>query len=103
VPVKRCRVSFLDQSGVQHEVEVEGESVYEAAALALLFFRKHDWSAEQSHWTGALQVAVQQPAIVHRVNIDQLHSFASSHGSSPKDIIARQKIRAILEGKSGEK
>jgi hypothetical protein len=43
-------------------------------------------------------MAVQQPAILHRVNIDQLHAFASAHGSSPKDIIARQKIRAILEG-----
>jgi hypothetical protein len=96
--VKRCRVSFLDKSGVQHEVEVEGESVYEAAALALLHFRKHDWSAKESHWTGALLVAVQQPAIMHRVDLDKLHSFAAGHGSSPKDILARQKVRAILAG-----
>jgi hypothetical protein len=42
VSVKRCRVSFVDKSGVEHQVQVEAESVFEAAALALLHFHKHD-------------------------------------------------------------
>jgi transcription antitermination factor NusA-like protein len=29
-PVKRCRVSFKDSEGVEHEVELEARTLYEA-------------------------------------------------------------------------
>ena len=38
----KCFVSFLDVSGIRHQVEVEATSMYEAAALAIRAFREHD-------------------------------------------------------------
>jgi hypothetical protein len=37
-----CVVSFLSPDGLRHQVRVEAESLYEAAALAIRTFRQHD-------------------------------------------------------------
>lgn len=38
--ISRCRVSYLDPEGLDHAVEVEAESLYEAVALAVAEFRQ---------------------------------------------------------------
>jgi hypothetical protein len=37
-----CIVSYLDTEGLRHTVEVEAESLFEAAALAVRIFKQHD-------------------------------------------------------------
>ena len=37
-----CVVSFVDTDGIRHTVEVEAESLFEAAALALRTFKQHN-------------------------------------------------------------
>jgi len=37
-----CIVSYVDVEGLRHRVEVEAESLYEAAVLAVRTFRQHD-------------------------------------------------------------
>src|SRR5664280_3617718 len=39
LPVARCRVSFADQDGILHAVEVDADSLYEAVAHAVAEFR----------------------------------------------------------------
>jgi hypothetical protein len=34
VPIRTCRVSFTDSEGLRHSVDVQAETLYEAAALA---------------------------------------------------------------------
>lgn len=36
-----CIVSFVDMEGLRHAVEVEAESLYEAAVVAVRTFRQH--------------------------------------------------------------
>jgi hypothetical protein len=38
--ISHCRVSYLDQEGLDHAVEVEAESLYEAVAIAVAEFRQ---------------------------------------------------------------
>jgi hypothetical protein len=38
--ISRCRVSYLDQEGLDHSVEVEAESLYEAVAIVVAEFRQ---------------------------------------------------------------
>jgi hypothetical protein len=38
--VKRCRVAFRDSDGVEHAVEVEARTLYEAVGLAIDRFRR---------------------------------------------------------------
>ena len=40
--VASCVVSYLDTEGLRHTVEVEAESLYEAAVLAIRTFRQND-------------------------------------------------------------
>jgi hypothetical protein len=46
IPILRrmalCIVSYVDTEGLRHTVEVEAESLYEAAALAVRTFKQHD-------------------------------------------------------------
>jgi len=37
-----CIVSFVDLDGIRHSVEVEAESLYESAALAIRVLRQHN-------------------------------------------------------------
>jgi hypothetical protein len=41
-PMATCIVSFLDLDGLRHSVEVDAESLDEAAALATRTFRQHN-------------------------------------------------------------
>lgn len=43
---KSCRVSLTDLDGVKHQVEVEAESLYEAAALGLKALKNGSWVAD---------------------------------------------------------
>jgi hypothetical protein len=38
--VKRCRVSFRDSDGVEHAVELDAGTLYEAVGLAIDRFRR---------------------------------------------------------------
>src|SRR6478672_11215291 len=37
-----CVVSYVDTSGIRHSVEVEADSMYEAAVMGVKVFRQHD-------------------------------------------------------------
>lgn len=40
--MKQCVASFVDFGGIRHAVEVQADSMYEAAAAALESFHAHD-------------------------------------------------------------
>ena len=40
--ISRCRVSFRDLDGLEHVIEVEAESLYEAVGLAVSEFRNDE-------------------------------------------------------------
>jgi hypothetical protein len=85
--------------GVEHSVEVQAGSVYEATCLALVTFRQHDWSAEGSDWTGVLTVKVKQPDIKHKLRLEKFRDFLQAKSGSPREITQRQKLNEILNGK----
>lgn len=37
-----CNVSYLETEGLRHTIEVEVETLYEAAVLSIRTFRQHD-------------------------------------------------------------
>jgi hypothetical protein len=40
--MRSCVVSYLDTEGIRHTVEVEADTLYETAVLAMRTFRQHD-------------------------------------------------------------
>jgi len=64
--VSRCRVSYLDQEGLDHSVEVEAESLYEAVATAVAEFRQGEIITDTPGPMTEFCVTVLRKPIEHR-------------------------------------
>lgn len=91
----KCVVSFRDGDGVEHVAEVLAESLYEAGALALLQFRRSDWSRETSLDAGTLRVEVCDSTF-YKVKVADLEAWLKRSGGAPRDVAMRQRVRVRL-------
>ncbi len=55
---RKCVVKMRDPEGIEHAVQVQAGSLYEAASLGLKQFRRSAWSREATFEGGMLQVEV---------------------------------------------
>ncbi len=93
---KKCYVTFTDTTGVEHVAEVQAESVFEAAALALKKFRRSDWSRESSFETGILRIEVRESSFFN-VLVSDLEQWLRKSGGSPREMSMRDNIRRKIE------
>jgi hypothetical protein len=97
VSLKKCIVSFKDNSGFRHAVEVEAESLYEAVALATKSFSEHGCAP------GVLQdleVAVRAPVVTHTVNLKRVKEWMATAGKSPKEAMQKYRVKELLSALS---
>ena len=87
-----CVVSYLDLSGIRHSVEVEAESLYEAAALAVKAFREHDCEP-----LGLAQLDVEiRSSITHSLTVKRLREWIEGGSRTPKEAVTKERLRALL-------
>jgi hypothetical protein len=87
-----CIVTYVDLDGLQHTVEVQAASLYEAAALSISSFRKHD-----IHPAGLAQLKVEiRSSIVHTVTVSQLGHWLNTTPRSPKEMATKERLRGLL-------
>jgi hypothetical protein len=88
-----CIVSYLDVSGIRHSVEVQADSLFEAAALAVRTFRQHDCEP------GAMsQLDIEiRSSVTHSVTLNKVHSWLTGGAKSPKDAVLKERLRELLE------
>ena len=94
--MKLCVVSFIDLGGIRHSVEVQADSMYDAAAAALESFHEHDCSPARS---SVLEVQVRS-AVTHTLSVKRLEDWANRGGASPRDAILKRRIKAALPATS---
>jgi len=87
-----CTVSVRDVEGTTHTVQVQGESLFEAAARALSAFREQGWAADALTPNAVLRVEVHLPTIVHEVPLKAVERWLHSP-SSPKEMSIKRSIR----------
>ncbi len=87
-----CIVSFLDIEGLRHTVEVEAESLYEAAVLAIRTFRQHDCEPGQA---SKLEVEVRS-SVTHTITPTRVHEWLNGGARSPKEAVIKERLRALL-------
>lgn len=88
-----CVVSYLDISGIRHTVEVEAESLYEAAALAVKAFRQH-----QCEPRGLAKLDVEiRSSITHTLTIKRLEEWLTASSRTPKDAVLKDRLRQIVQ------
>jgi hypothetical protein len=88
----RCVVSYLDTSGIRHTVEVEAQSLYEAAVLAIRVFRQHDCEPREAN---QLEIEVRS-SVVHTLTIRKIHDWLNGGAKTPKEAVTKEKLRALL-------
>jgi hypothetical protein len=68
--MKRRVGSFIDFGRIRHSVEVQADSMYEAAVVALESFHAHDCSPGRG---GELEVQVRS-AVTHTITVKKLEN-----------------------------
>jgi hypothetical protein len=94
VAVRACSVSFKGVSGIRHTVDVEAETLYEAAVIAVSRFRQDIWGEAVA--SGAvLEVEVREPSIRHSLTLQQVERWLASPGS-PSEAFKKAKLKMML-------
>lgn len=102
VSLKTCRVSCRDLDGVEHSVEVIAESLYEAVARGLRAFHASPWVGEIGEGLTAIMVEIREPAVpqkadvIHHVRMKDFQDWLSRRGTTPAQVIAKDRVREIL-------
>jgi hypothetical protein len=95
VNIRVCSVSFTDHRGVRHSVEVQAESLFEAAVLAIQIFRQDPWLERVGPGT-VLDVEVRQPATRHAVTLQQVERWLAGATPNPTEASKKAKLKMIL-------
>ena len=88
-----CIVSFVDTEGIRHTVEVEAESLFEAAALAIRTFKQHQ--CEPGLIT-KLDVEIRS-CITHTVTRKRIHDWLHGGAKSPREAVLKERLRELLD------
>lgn len=92
--IRTCVVSFVGPSGIRHSVEVEAETLYEAAVLAVTRFRQDIWGEAVTAGT-TLDVEVREPSTKHSLTFQQVERWLASPGV-PHDTARKAKLKLML-------
>jgi hypothetical protein len=87
-----CFVSYLDTSGIRHSVEVQADSLYEAAVLALRVFKLHDVEPGDMR---SLEIEVRS-SVTHSLTVKRIKEWLNGGARTPKEAVAKEKLRTLL-------
>jgi len=76
--IRSCRVSYQDQEGIRHSVEVTAETLYEAAVLGMKALQ-----VGRNAPTLTIVVTVKAPETTHTIRTPALSEWLSRTGRSP--------------------
>jgi hypothetical protein len=93
--VRVCSVSFSDVRGIRHETEVEAESLYEAAVLAVRRFRNDPWIERVGDAT-VLDVEVREPSTKHAISLRQVERWLAGATTNPTESMKKAKLKNLL-------
>jgi hypothetical protein len=96
VALRTCRVTCLDIEGVEHNIEITADSLYEAVAQGLRAFRDADWAGDIGHGLTKIRVIVKQPEIEHTVRVRDFENWLESVGRSPAEMSLKTGLRKLL-------
>lgn len=89
----KCIVSFLDVSGIRHQVEVDAGSMYEAAALAVRAFREHDC---EPALLNELEIEI-RTSVIHTLTVKKLREWLHGGAKTPKEVVIKDRLRELIE------
>lgn len=95
VPMRTCVVSLKSPSGIAHSVEVQTETLYEAAALGLGLLKKDGWIEGLGPAT-KLEIALRAPATHHVLSVQQLQRWLEGVTKSPAEALRKARLKQLI-------
>ena len=92
---RTCSVSFTDTNGIRHAVEVVASTLYEAAALAMVEFRRCGFTENAPGSATRLNVTVKSPSTSHEVLWGKVETWIQSVGK-PNEQATKNRLRELL-------
>ena len=94
--VKQCRVSFRDADGIEHAVEVEARTLYEAVGLAIDRFCRCEHVKYEPKGLHEFTVEPREPGSQHRLTRNTFDAWLRRPAGSPADMALKTKLKEIL-------
>ena len=94
--MKRCRVSFVDSDGVEHAVELDARSLYEAVGLAIDRFRRCEHVSYDPQGMHEFVVESREPSTQHRLTRNMFDAWLRRPGGSPADVARKSRLKELL-------
>jgi hypothetical protein len=95
VSVRPCTVSFKGAQGIRHSVDVEAESLYEAAVLAIQRLNRDPWLENIGPAT-VLDVEVREPGTKHSLSLQQVERWLGGATTNPNEAMKKAKLKMML-------
>jgi hypothetical protein len=104
MPVRPCTVRFFDRQKLEHSVQVEAATVYEAACRGWSKFKLNDQTSEESYKTE--EFIVEAAGKAYRVNLEKMLAYMDRGRKGRNDTPRKKRLRwlsdAFIRIKHGE-
>ena len=78
-------------------MDVEAESLFEAAILAVRAFKKAEW-IDNVGPAMPLEIEVRAPVTKHTITLIQVQRWLDGAVNSPNEMVKKQKLKELLAG-----
>jgi hypothetical protein len=93
--LRLCSVSFVDARGVRHAVDVEAESLYEAAVMGIRRLNAEPWVEKVGPAT-VLDIEAREPGARHSVSLQQVERWLAGATTNPNEASKKAKLKMLL-------
>ena len=93
--IRACVVTYIDHRQITHGAEVQAESLYEAAVLAIKLFREDPW-LERIGPATVLDVEVREPGTKHAISLQQVERWLAGATTNPNEASKKAKLKMML-------
>ena len=95
MPERVCFVSFVDHRQVRHGIEVQAESLNEAAVMAVKVFREDPWLEKVGPAT-VLDIEVREPGTKHAISLQQVERWLAGATTNPNEPTKKARLKMLL-------
>jgi hypothetical protein len=88
-------VSFTSPTGITHGVDVEAETLYEAAGIAFARLKNDGW-IEGLGPGSRLEITIREPGTTHSLTVHQLHRWVDAASASPAEALRRARVKELM-------
>jgi hypothetical protein len=79
-----------------HTVTVAASSLFEAAALGIVEFKKSGFALAQVGPSTRLTISVDPPSAIHEVPVAKLQAWLDTNGKTPREQARKVTLRQLL-------